>query len=209
MMNTSFDPSNTTNQPLLAAITSNQCSTLAKNYVDNLTSTTTIYYYILATIPMSVIHPIFKALPLTKNMYMKLDFTFNTNISTLLTIPNGSATFSAMSTSGNAPTCPYMISPIAASGAATSTGLIIPDPAAEKFATISIQISKNTMSHPITCCRMYVASYTLSPVQEEDYLKAVPQKPIKFENFMYSNTGLTNIKPASIQYTIIYDSTKS
>jgi hypothetical protein len=36
----------------------------------------------------------------------------------------------------------------------------------------------------------------LSPIQEENYLKAVPQKTIKFENYMYSNTGLTNIKPA-------------
>jgi hypothetical protein len=45
----------------------------------------------------------------------------------------------------------------------------------------------------LNCCRLYVASYTLSPIQEEAYLRAVPQKTIKFENYMYSNTGLTNI----------------
>ena len=170
MMNTSFDPSNTANQSLLGGITATQCSTVAKNYVDTTTNagTTGIIYYILATIPMSVIHPIFKALPLTKNMYMKLDFTFNTNISTALTIPNGTAQFSAMATSGNAPTCPFMISPIGAAAVGTSTGLVIAAPTAEKIATISIQIAKNTNSHQLTCCRIYVASYTLSPIQEED-----------------------------------------
>jgi hypothetical protein len=89
-----------------------------------------------------------------------------------------------------------MISPIGVAAIGTSTGLVIAAPAAEKVATISIQIAKNTNSHQLTCCRIYVASYTLSPIQEEDYLKSVPQKTIKFENYVYSNTGLTNIKPA-------------
>jgi hypothetical protein len=96
-----------------------------------------------------------------------------------------------MATSGNAPTCPYMISPICAAAAVgTSTGLVIAAPTADKVATISIQIAKNTNTHQLTCCRI------LSTIQEEDYLKSVPQITIKFENYAYRNTGLTNIKPA-------------
>ena len=132
---------------------------------------------------------------------MKLDFTFNTNISTTLSIPATGLTYNAMATSGNAPTCPYMISPLGphAPAVATSTGLIAS--ANAQTPVVSIQIAKNTYggataSHNITCCRIYVTSYTLSPIQEEDYLKSVPQKIIKFGNYVYSNTGLTNIKLA-------------
>jgi len=41
-------------------------------------------------------------------MYMKLDFTFNTNFTTVITIPVGGATYSLIENIGNAPTCPYI-----------------------------------------------------------------------------------------------------
>jgi hypothetical protein len=57
MMNTSFDPNNATIDTVLTNILESQCKNLAKNYVENSVGTTEIVNYILATIPMSVIHP--------------------------------------------------------------------------------------------------------------------------------------------------------
>ena len=117
-----------------------------KNYVDTTTNggTIGIIYYILSTIPMSVIHSIFKALPSTKNMHMKLDITFNTNISTTLTIQVAGLTYTGMATSSNTPTCPYtcMISPLGpfVSALATATGLTAS--ANAQTPVVSIEIAK-------------------------------------------------------------------
>ena len=208
MMNTSFDPNNATLEPILTNISESQCKNLAKNYVENSIGTTGIVYYILATIPMSVIHPLFKAIPLTKNMYMKLDFTFNTNFTTQITIPAGGVTYSLIANVGNAPTCPYMISPLSTLVAATetnTTGLRLTNIAAASSTTVSIQIGKNTYGgatsqHQFSSCRIYVATYVLSATQEEEYLKNMPVKTIKFDDHMYSNTNLSNIAPGGTVY---------
>jgi hypothetical protein len=160
---------------------------------------------------MSVIHPLFKAIPLTKNMYMKLDFTFNTNFTTQITIPAGGLTYSAIANVGNAPTCPYMISPlstittVANASETNTTGLRLTAIAAASTTTVSIQIGKNTYGgatsqHQFSSCRIYVATYVLSATQEEEYLKNMPLKTIKFNDHMYSNTNLSNIAPAGTVY---------
>ena len=171
MRDTSFDPNSAGN--LMTINNAAWNAGLAKNYVANSNSTalaaTPVVWYILATIPMSQIHPIFKKLHLTKNMYMKLDFTFNTNFSTVFTL--AATTFTAMSNTGSAPVSLYDKSTwINKWCISTCVSL-----------TAGIQIGKATIEgtqhiHSFNSCRIYNCTYTLSPIQEQVYLKAVPKK---------------------------------
>jgi hypothetical protein len=84
--NTSFDPANVANDTLLNFTTTNNVNTVGKNYVQNSNSTTAIQYNILATIPLAVIHDLFRKLPLTKNLYLKLVINFHANFTCQLTV---------------------------------------------------------------------------------------------------------------------------
>jgi hypothetical protein len=57
--NTSFDPNNTTNTPITNFTTAALCNTVGNNYVSQSNSTNTIVYYIVATIPLAVMHDLF------------------------------------------------------------------------------------------------------------------------------------------------------
>jgi len=120
MQNTSFDINNAANT-LTPFLNQDALKIIGKNYVLNSASsaqlvaaaTDPIVFYIVATIPLSQIHDIFKTLPLSKNMYMKLEFFFNTNFSTLFTFTAAGAapTYSYYTNTGNATCCPYVVSP--------------------------------------------------------------------------------------------------
>jgi hypothetical protein len=203
MRDTSFDPVGGSGLMTINNTSGTWNTGLAKNYVTNSVNTAApsatvgvasapIVWYILATIPMSQIHPLFKKLHLTKNMYMKLDFTFNTNFSTTFTL--AATTFTNIANTGSAPTCPYMISPL---GTATGT---YPSATCTKL-TASIQIGKSSTigttqySHTFNSCRIYVCCYTLSPSQQQEYLTKVADKTILYNDYYYSNTNLSAIKP--------------
>ena len=214
MQNTSFDISTANGNNSLSGtfINNNALSTIGKNYVLNsistaalVTPTEPIVYYIVATIPLKEIHSIFKNLHLTKNMYMKLEFNFNTNFTTLFTFTaqGNNPTYASFVNSGAPPCCPYVISPIGTALASSSTNVTgLKNSATQVSFQTQLQIGKATISgyastyqNPImTACRIYVPLYTMSPSQEEKYLSSIPEKTIIFEDHSYSNTSLSAIQ---------------
>ena len=216
MNNTSFDII-TTNNTLAPFITEANIKATGKNHVVNSNSTASsnlsqqaIVYYIIATIPLSVIHPVFRSIHMTKNMYLKLDFNFNTNYTTLFTFTAASATptYASYTNSGAALSCPFMVSPLGVSATSTATNVTGLKPSSTQVSfQVQLQLSKATVNgipyqNPILAsCRLYVPQYTLSPQAEEKYLTAVPQKRIVFEDYMYANTNLTNILTGGSHYS--------
>ena len=71
-LNTSFDPAGGTigssNNNLITAIS---CKTVGNNYCVQ-TSNTDITYYIIATVPLKLLHDICRQILLTKGMFMRL-----------------------------------------------------------------------------------------------------------------------------------------
>jgi len=134
MNNTSFDISTANGNNTLSGtfINNGVLLTTGKNYVLNsistaalVTPTDPIVYYIVALIPLKEIDSIFKNLHLTNNMYMKLEFNFNTNFTTLFnfTAAGASPTYSSFVNSGASPCCLYVISPIGTSVGSTVTNV--------------------------------------------------------------------------------------
>jgi hypothetical protein len=215
MNTTSFDPSNGANT--ISTFTSENISkTTGKNYVSNSVSTASlvgatlpIIYYIIATIPLAQIHPLFKNMHMTKNTYVKLEFNLNTNFTTLVNFTAASATptFASFVNSTSAPTCPFMISPLGVSAASTATNVTGLKPASTQVSfQVQLGISRSTVNgvaYPntiMTSCRIYLPLYTLSPAQEEKYLTAIPEKRIVFEDYVYSNTNLSAIAANTSSY---------
>lgn len=126
-----------------------------KNYYKNVAGVIT--YYVLATVPLKHIHDIFAKLPLSRGVYMRLTINTNANTSCVVTRSTGAAgTISTYATTSLHNVCPFMLSPIAG-------GIV-------GGANTSFNISSQIVgSHPMTQCRIYACTYTMSPTFEERY----------------------------------------
>ena len=84
-LNTSFDPVDSPFGSANTRLTSEtSVKAVGKNYAIKGTVDTT--WYILATIPLKIIHDVFKKIPLTKGMYMRLILNLNTQCQSTVTI---------------------------------------------------------------------------------------------------------------------------
>jgi hypothetical protein len=187
-LNTSFDPINGINgSGQTNLVSENSCKTVCKNYAI-INGNTDINYYILATIPLKIIHDLFKKLPLTKGMYMRLLLNLNTQCSSVITVDQAAGKFTGVSTTSLNNVFPCMISPIGA-----TSGLILP--ASTNRVTLSLGIGKShntptSYSHPVmTSCRFYAKLCEMTPQYEEMYLSAVPTKTILFNDILSFNTS--------------------
>jgi len=123
---TSFDPSNTTNASILNYTSSNYLNTVGKNYVSQSNNSTTVVYYIMAILPLSILHDLFRKLHITKNMYIKMTLNLNTQCYSNLTGISGQAFYSAISTVSQFQTLPCQLSPISTgTTSVTSQGLVL------------------------------------------------------------------------------------
>jgi hypothetical protein len=181
MVNTSFDPSTTLNA-LTSNYTSQTATTLAvKNYATQ--NTTDMVYYILATIPLKVIHDIFKKLPLTKGMYARIIVNTNSNCSATLASNAAGTVFVNHTSSTQNGVLPFMISPVSAAGTG-GTGFAVSAAGATTI-TATMAIAKvSTFSHAITQARIYACLYEMSPIYEEKYFQMVPTKKILYNDIL-------------------------
>ena len=177
MVNTSFDPSTGLN-----AATNNYTSTTAsqlsvKNYATQ--NTTDVVYYILATIPLKVVHDIFRKLPITKGMYARIIINTNANCSaTVATNATGTSYVSSTSSTQNG-VLPFMLSPLATgNGFAPATGS-----ATTVVATMGIA-KVGSFSHQISQARIYACLAELSPLYEEKYFQMVPTKKVLYQDIL-------------------------
>ena len=183
MMNTSYDPTNTSSSGYTWASTT-QCNAMGKNYTvaqDNNNYTT----FILATINLRFIHDLFEKFPVTKGAYIRLTLNTNTNCITTLTTNATGTTYTSVSTASQNGVYPAMISPVTATKGfvvgTTSTGTI----------TQGVGIGKSPINsaytHPtFQQCRLYVCSYNLSPQYEEMYIQRMPVKKIVYNDLYYN-----------------------
>ena len=131
-MNTSFDPNDSpfgNNGTKL--VNESACKTVGKNYCVKGTVDTT--HYIIATIPLKIIHDLFKKLPLTKGMYMRLILNLNTQCQSAVTLSG--TTWSGYTTTSLNNVFPCMLSPIGA-----GNGCLL---ASGTSATVSLGIAKS------------------------------------------------------------------
>ena len=183
--NTSFDPVDSSigsgNFKLVNAST---VKTSGKNFAEQ-TGNTSVQHYILATIPLKIIHDLFKKLPLTRNMYMRLILNLNTQCQSVITV--GTNKFEGFSTTSLNNVFPCMVSPI-------GDGKGIKEDNAITKSTISLGIGKSfntssSYSHPVmTSCRFYAKMLEFSPQYEEMYLSAVPTKTILYNDILSFQT---------------------
>ena len=181
MVSTSFDPSTALNA-VAANYTSQTATSLAvKNYATQ--NTTDMVYYILATIPLKVIHDIFKKLPLTKGMYARIIVNTNCNCSATLVTKADGTVFASHTSSTQNGVLPFMISPVSIAGTGGS-GLAIVNTAATTI-TAAMNIAKvSTFSHAISQARIYACLYEMSPLYEEKYFQMVPTKKILYNDIL-------------------------
>jgi hypothetical protein len=178
MLNTSYDPLATEQAKFTTAALLQQAG---KNYVDRTTSTSYINYYILATIPLRILHDAFEKLPLMRGAYFRL--IVNTNTSCLTTLTNNNTNYQTISTTSQNNVLPFMISPIG-TGSGFSPG------ASATSVQVSLGIGKSyntttSYSHPtMSQCRIYGCLYELTPIYEELYLKTTPTKTIKYNDIL-------------------------
>ena len=162
-LNTSFDPINGANGSALGGLVSEAVvKTVAKNYATTNAGATDITHYILATIPLKILHDLFKKLPLTKGMYMRLVLNLNTQCSCAVTI--AASKYTAYSTTSLNGVFPCMLSPIGA-----DNGFDHKD-ATKAILSIGIGSSyqtTTTFKHPaMTSCRFYARVCEMTPQAE-------------------------------------------
>ena len=135
MVNTSFDPSTSLNAAAVNYTSQTATSLAVKNYATQ--NSTDVVYYILAEIPLKILHDIFKKLPLLTGCYMRLICNTNCNCSaTLVTNAAGTSFVSHTSSTQNG-VLPFMISPVSVTGTG-GTGLVVSAAATTITATMNI-----------------------------------------------------------------------
>ena len=182
MKNTSFDPVNATiGSGGSAFVTKNVCTTTGKNHV-TMTGNTDITYYVIATIPLKIMHDIFRKLPLCKGIYGRLNISLNTQCSCAITLGGAGGTYTNYATTSLNGTFPLMVSPLT-----TSNGLVATNATALSV-TLGIGRSFNTttqFNHPTqTSCRIYARMIDMTPKCEEMYLSSVPTKKILYNDIL-------------------------
>lgn len=181
MFYTSFDlssslvPSKYTNASL--------CNTNLKNYVTY--SASNITYYITATIPLRILHDIFKKLPLIKGSYMRLIINTNTACTCNLTLTTSTGVITAMTVASQNGVLPFQITPCASNSgqgwnASSCTSL---------SATLGIAKCYNTSltavaNHSLSQARVYGCMYDMSPIIEQKYLSLMPSKKVVYNDIL-------------------------
>ena len=182
MRSTSFDPSGGTQSTFTSAANLNS---MGKNYF-KATGTTDCTYYILATIPLKIVHDIFRKLPLTKGMYMRLILNLNAQCQSVVTLGSTGTVFNTYSTTSLNNVFPCMISPLT-----TTNGAVL---AGATSATLSLGIGKSyqgstTFSHPtFSSCRIYAPVFEMTPQAEQQYFSVVPTKKIHYNDILSFQT---------------------
>ena len=208
MLNTSFDPANTTGNSMLAMTSANQCVTTGRNYCTQ--TTTQITYYIIAIIPARILHSLFDNMPLTQGLQLKINLYTNTQFTTTLTTGGTNlGTYLGVTTTATTQTCPFMISPhgtIAGIVPANGNGLANVTTAAQTI-TCSIGIAKQystgTSTHPILSqCRWYIPVYEMCPTFEFKYKSENARKTVIF-NDTYTVQYLNQAKYSQINQIVM------
>ena len=194
MKNTSFDPVAPAVSSLVSAAV---CKTVGKNFTEA-TAKTDQTYYILATIPLKILHDLFKKLPLTKGMYMRLILNLNTQCQSVITL-NAGATFTTYATTSLNNVFPVMVSPLT-----TTNGTVVTD-ATKVIASLGIGRGYNTtiaFNHPVmTSCRFYARVCEMTPMYEEIYLSAIPTKKILYNDIL-SFTSFNNASNSTVSQVL-------
>ena len=178
MRNTSFDPAGGTQSTFTSTTSLNSSG---KNYY-KATGATDCTYYILATIPLKILHDIFRKIPLTKGMYMRLTLNLNVSCQSVITLGSSGATYTGYTTTAYNNVFPCMISPLTTANGAVLTGA--------QTATLSLGIGKSfqgstSFSHPsMSTCRVYAPVYDMTPQAEQQYFSVVPTKQIKYNDIL-------------------------
>jgi len=180
MMNTSFDPVNSVYGSAGAKLVNeNATKAVGKNYYTSASSNTDNVHYITATIPLKIIHDLFKKMPLVKGAYVRLILNLNTQCQSVITIT--ASKYATYSTTSLNQTFPLMISPMA-----TTNGFVLNGTTS---ITTGIGIAKSfntatTYTHPLSTCRFYAKLCEMTPQAEESYLSAVPTKTILYNDIL-------------------------
>ena len=190
-MNTSFDPvkgregSDGTKLHSQSVVTDTGKNHLVANGTKDVT------YHILATIPLKIIHDLFKKLHLTKGMYMRMVLNLNTQCSTTCVLapnagPPATVEYTSFTTTSLNGVLPFMLSPTGTGNGFLATGVT------GVKATLGIGKSfDTTTSYPhniMTSCRFYARVAEMTPTAEEQYLSAVPSKRILYNDILSFNT---------------------
>jgi hypothetical protein len=153
----------------------------------HLQNANTVQYYIYAVVPLALLHPVFKALPLCRGAKVKMTIFCNTGtLNAATNIASGcsvnlttdGANYTGCTVNIPHATLPFMVSPIGA-----NNGL---SPHAVTTMTASLSLSNSNLVN----CRVYLSQYELSPEYEAEYLKD-PVKKVIYED--YTSYTIQNI----------------
>ena len=197
---TSYDATQAS-QPIYT--TQQMCNQVGKASV--VYSAQNITYYALATIPLRMLHDIFRKLPLTMGMYVRL--TINTNTACMVTIGttpvNGqvpaSYTNNTLQVSSQNSIIPFMLSPVGAGGGFNC--------GASTQITATLGIARGYQgaigfTHPtLQQCRIYACMYDMSPSFASTYLSNMSVKKILYNDILSFQS--TNIPPNTPQSQIL------
>jgi hypothetical protein len=134
-------------------------------------ATSTVTYYIMATIPLKFVHDFFGKLPLVKGMYLRLNI--NTNINATCTVGAAVDVYSSYNTTAQNNVFPFMLTQKGQGVAAATTAVTI---------TSGIGSVTGFEAHKIRQCRLYACQYIMSPEADEEYFNRLPSKVIQYND---------------------------
>ena len=177
MKNTSFDPAGGVGGVNYTKSDGSNCNIVGKNYC--VQNGTNITYYILATIPLKILHDIFVQLPLSKGTYCRL--VINSNCQSTCNFTVNANTYTSFTSSSPNNVIPFQVSPLS-----TTNGLVLN--AGTTGFSVSLGIGKSvsgSINHPtMSQCRLYACTYTFSPIFEEMYFTKCPVKKILYDDIL-------------------------
>ena len=147
--NSSYDPVGNAAQALFTSKQS--CGIVGKNYCEVVPAAapTNINYYLMATIPLKILHQVFAKMPLMRGSYWRLVVNLNAQCMTTLTI-NPAGLYTQVATTSINNMAPYMISPI---GVGSGFQVTLPGAGTTSTIQVSLGIAKSyntatSYSHP-------------------------------------------------------------
>ena len=161
-----------------------------------------IYYFILATVKLSMLHDFFDKLPLMKSPVLRINLSLNAQCRFTSTLTRGAAnaanlypwTFANSTAVTANGVLPFQVSPLSytSNGTGGTAGAVVisrgfaPANQATVALTVTLGIGRslnNAVAHPTQQqLRLYIAQRQMSPIYEELYFSTFPSKLVQYED---------------------------
>ncbi len=179
---------NVANVEIAKYVSKAQMQTQRKSYLD-VVSTTDMYYYIMATIPLNLLHDLFEKMPLVRNPYFKITLQCHTATAVIPYLHTGT-TAGITSVSSQYGYNPVMVSKCSDGWVGTADCAVT--------VTSAIANTGTSASGWGNVCYFNAVLYEFNPDYESRYISEVGNKLVSYHD-VFSNTALAQTGAINFQ----------